>query len=225
MLTKLIRMLRNPHRVPDAAIRLVKSALLTYKLTGRVLPLKVRVVDRRVKPNVHKAKGAKVHLGGTLTIGGWFGHADFIFIGIGPGATFETGGDFYLGSGSRVFVAEGAKLLIGGCQNESQSGITERGIILCHKSIAIGKDFLGAWGLFITDSDSHQYGENNPPMDVTIGDHVWMCPNSSVLKGSRIGSHSVITQAAVISKQVFPERSLIGGNRATRIGEAKEWHR
>ncbi len=225
MFINFYRLLRKLFRIPNATIRLIKSAMATRKLTGRFFPLNVRILDSGLQCTIQKAKSAKVHFRGTLSIGGWLGHADFVYIYVGPGGTFELDGDFHLGSGSRIHIGENAKLYIGGCQNESASGITEDAIILCQKSISMGKDFLGAWGLFITDSDHHRYGANNPPIEVFIGDHVWMCPNSSILKGSRVGSNSVIAQGSVVQKNSFPDKSLIGGNPATRIAEAKDWHR
>jgi acetyltransferase-like isoleucine patch superfamily enzyme len=225
MLDNVCSLLARLIRVPDAGIKLAKSVLATYRLTGRFYPLKVRIYTSGIKCTFRKAKSAQVYLRGTLSIGGWLGNDSFVYISVGPGGTFELNGDFSLGSGSRISVGDNARLIIGGCEEESASGFTENATILCQKSITIGKDFIGAWGLFITDSDHHQYGDANPPMDVSIGDHVWMCPNSSVLKNSSVGRDCVILQGTVVTNANLPEKSLVGCNPGVRITEAKEWHR
>jgi hypothetical protein len=225
MLKRILRLCVRPWRILCLFKMWCKSVKASYCLTGRMIPLKVRVLDAEMRVVVQKAEDARVRLAGMLTIGGWLGQAEPVYISIGRDAILDIGGDFHIGAGSRISVADKAKLVIGGRKNESASGTTERTIILCQKSIMIGEDFLGAWNLFITDADHHQYGKFNPPRDVKIGNHVWICPNATILKGVDIGDNSVVTNGAVVREGVLPERSLIGGNPAKRICEAKEWHR
>lgn len=53
---------------------------------------------------------------------------------------------------------------------------------------------------------------------VTIGDYCYIGANSVVTRGVEIGSHSVVAAGAVVTSS-FPERSIIAGVPARRIGE------
>ena len=143
-------------------------------------------------------------INGILRIAPWMGNYEPLVVLLGNGASLVIDGDLILGPKVRISIASGARLVIGGKENEDASRITEYAIIIVVKSVSLGRDFLGSWGLFITDGDHHQYGDNTSK-DVAIGDHVWMCPNSSVLKGSIIGANSVITRGAVVTGGSFPE--------------------
>ena len=61
----------------------------------------------------------------------------------------------------------------------------------------------------IYDSDFHtilntQHELMNPDAPVTIGDHVWLATNVTVLKGSSIGSGSVCRQILSYMRQFRP---------------------
>ncbi len=223
--SSLHRCIRIVPAIYQRIFRLGLGSLATYRLTGRMWPIKVRFISTRMRLVILKARSSRVILNGTLEISPWLGNYQPVVISLGDDAEFRIDGDFLLGANCRISVGIKASLVLGGRQCESASGITENAIILVAKSIEIGKDFLGAWGLFITDADHHQYGDANPPISVNIGDHVWMCPESSVLKGACIGANSVITQRAVVLCGVYPDCSLLGGMPARRIGTAKVWHR
>lgn len=133
-------------------------------------------------------------------------------------------GDFLLGANCRISLNPVVSLIIGGCEKEKMSGFTSNLLLIAVKMIKIGKDFLGSWDIFITDSDHHVYGGEVVTLPVTIDDHVWATPNVSILKGAHIGSDSVIAHRAVVLKGDHPAQSLLAGNPATRIAQAKEWH-
>ena len=58
------------------------------------------------------------------------------------------------------------------------------------------------------------YGGTNG--DVIIGSDVWLCANCIILSGVTIGHGSVITNGAVVTKDVEPY-SIVGGNPAKHI--------
>ncbi len=120
--------------------------------------------------------------------------------------------------------------------------------IACRQKITIGKRVLSSWNVFIQDYDPHpvtqelrgvqtanmaasffpSYGEKPEQLpfdwkpsceEIYIGDDVWLGANCSILKGSRIGSGSVVAVGAVVTGGNFPERSLIAGNPAKFIKE------
>ena len=62
-------------------------------------------------------------------------------------------------------------------------------------------------GVVIYDSDHHTIqncqGEvTNPDASVSIGDHVWLTTNVTVLKGSSIGSGSIVAANSVVHGNV-----------------------
>lgn len=203
---------------------LLLSIRATYQLTGRCFPVKVKITSSRMRLKCRRHRTSTVILNGELELMSWFQNAAPVVISLGPGSRFEIDGNFLLGPNCRISLSAGASLIIGGCEKEKSSGFTENLLLIAVKEIRIGRDFLGAWGVFITDSDHHMYGGEVAAIPVEIGDHVWATPNVSILKGAHIGADSVIAHGAVVLKGDHPERSLLAGNPAIRIAQAKEWH-
>lgn len=200
------------------------SVHATHQLTGRWFPVKVRITSSRMRLKCRRHRTATVILRGELEIMSWLKNHDPVIICIERGATFEMNGNFLLGPNCRISLNPDASLIIGGADKEKVSGFTANLLLMALKKITIGKDFLGAWDVFITDSDHHAYGGEVATLPVTIGDHVWVTPHVSILKGVQIGDASVIAHRAVVLKGDYPSHSLLAGNPATRIAEAKEWH-
>ena len=124
---------------------------------------------------------------------------------------FEINGDFTVGHGVRISLAHNSTLTIGGKDKEFNSGISCDTLILVHKKVQIGTDFLCAWNIFISDSDWHQIGNQNHQGDVVIGDHVWIANSTNILKGSIIGNNCIIASNTKIANKTFPDNVLIGG--------------
>lgn len=81
----------------------------------------------------------------------------------------------------------------------------------------IGNDVLIASGVqFITVN--HKFDDIERPIrlqgetisEIRIGDDVWIGVNAIILPGIKVGSHSVISAGAVVTKDV-PEWSIVGG--------------
>lgn len=91
--------------------------------------------------------------------------------------------------------------------------------IHAQKSIHIGDDCLIAAGVNIIDSDGHLVNSlerskgRDRPIEIKIGNNVWIGINSIILKGTIIGDNSVIGAGAIV-KGNFPSDSLILGNPA-----------
>lgn len=84
-----------------------------------------------------------------------------------------------------------SKILIG-----SQTTMTATVHINCQendKSITIGEDCMFSNNIIIRTSDSHPIYDKetscriNPAKDIQIGDHVWIAPNTKIMKGAVIG--------------------------------------
>ena len=110
-------------------------------------------------------------------------------------------------------------------------------ITLTEQEIRIGSYVFASFNVVIADTDFHPIdpaqrlmdaiavsplgrGRPRPPIataPVIIEDDVWIGPNSTILKGVRIGAGSFIEPGAVVSRDVAP-RSRVMGNPATVIG-------
>lgn len=128
------------------------------------------------------------------------------------GGRMEIGSDVWLRSEfASLYLAsfEGARLSIGdGCW---LSG--------CHlsakQSLTLG---TGGWvgpGCRVLDADQHALDAEHPERRaaVTIGDYVWLTTDVTVLRGVRIGSHSVVGARSLVVHDI-PEHSLAFGSPA-----------
>jgi acetyltransferase-like isoleucine patch superfamily enzyme len=58
--------------------------------------------------------------------------------------------------------------------------------------------------------------------DITIGDHVWIGQNVTILKGARIGKGSIIAACALVHRDI-PDKQLWGGVPARLLRENVSW--
>ena len=82
--------------------------------------------------------------------------------------------------------------------------------LIAAERITLGKDVMMGRSVVVYDSDHHQIldGEghiSNRPAPVEIGDHVWLATHVTVLKGSRIGSNSIVGACSVVRGAVPPD--------------------
>lgn len=86
----------------------------------------------------------------------------------------------------------------------------------CHLSaksrVSIGKQVWIGPGSRLFDSDQHALDHATPerPAPVTIGDHVWIASDVTVLKGLEIGSHVVVGARAVVTRTIPPHTLALG---------------
>lgn len=99
--------------------------------------------------------------------------------------------------------------------------------ISCDKKITFGKSVLLGWNISIRDSDGHSIilngEEKENKKDVFIGDNVWICSNVNILKGTNIGSNSVISYGSLVVGLKTLNNALIGGYPAKTIKENISW--
>lgn len=96
--------------------------------------------------------------------------------------------------------------------------------------IDIGEDCMFSNSIVIRTSDSHPIyskltGERlNLPKSVKIENHVWVAPNSIIMKGAIIESGSIIGSETMINKRI-PPNSLAVGVPARIVKENIQWTR
>lgn len=96
-----------------------------------------------------------------------------------------------------------------------------------NQHITVGNDCLFSWGINIHTSDHHPITMNgeqiNRPRSVTIEDHVWICSNAMLLKGSKISKNSVVRCSAVVTKPFNESNVIIAGNPAKVVKTGIDW--
>lgn len=117
-----------------------------------------------------------------------------------------------LGSGEILLQArdKSARIVIG-----ERSCFSNNVSIVARGRIEIGRSCLIGDSVMIVDADFHEVnperrhepGETSP---VLISNNVWIGSRVIILKGVRIGEHSVIAAGAVVTSDI-PPRSLAGG--------------
>lgn len=101
-------------------------------------------------------------------------------------------------------------------------------IINAGKSVTFGDDNLLAWLVTVLDGDGHtiinteSYSITNVNKEIITGNHVWICPEVSLLKGSMLPNNCIIATKSVITKKINEENSLIG-NENTILKTSVNW--
>lgn len=110
---------------------------------------------------------------------------------------------------------------------------TSMGIMLhMHETsrISIGRDCMFSGGIWLDTSDNHsildlETGRRiNPSKPIEIGDHVWIGRMTTILKGSTIGSDSIIGAGSVV-RGTIPPNVIAAGSPAQVVREGVTWDR
>lgn len=185
----------------------------TNKLNFGVIAMKRAHVDLSSSAQIHTVKGK-------LKINTKWSDSDpfqSLFV-MREGAELTVNGSFDIYSGAKVYVNKGASLELG-------SGYINHNLNLsCFERISIGEGVVISENVTIRDSDDHEIVGSTKPMTmpVTIGNHVWIGMNVTILKGVKIGDGAVIAAGAVVTKDV-PARSLIAGVPARIVKTGVQW--
>lgn len=118
-----------------------------------------------------------------------------------------------LGTGSRLSVGEKALVSFG--KNFSNTASAK---IISTSSISFGENVVVSWDCLIMDTDWHETINtvtkkvNEKEKPIIIGNNVWLCTRSLVLKGSVIPNGCIVGANAVVSKRFEQENVAIVGN-------------
>lgn len=102
--------------------------------------------------------------------------------------------------------------------------------IVVAEKISLGQDVMIGRNVVIYDSDHHQITDEegkvkNFPMPVVIGDHVWLATNVVVLKGSVIGSYSIVGANSIVKKAIKEQSLVVAEQRILIKGIGGGWNR
>ena len=199
----------------------LKSIYFTLNFTegkGRII-----FKDANLQLKILKRKNAKIILNGNLILTDFFGDNSIISIKINSGGKFIIEDDFEIGSGVKIIVSNDALLKIEGKGDFNLCGITGNSIIMAKDKIEIGKDFICSWNVFISDSDWHGIENVQMTIPVKIGNSVWIANNCNILKGSILGSGSIVGSNTKTINKIYNDNSLILGEKGNLIKENVKW--
>jgi acetyltransferase-like isoleucine patch superfamily enzyme len=212
-----------PVRILQKAVRSFQSWRLSRFVDEG--PGRIRVETWGVPIKILKGPGARIILKGDLFLRPHLHGREPIVIELHDEATLRIDGEFGVGNGVRIFVRNKGVLKIGGRRKESAAGITADSSIMVERRVEIGADFICAWGVFISDCDWHVISGQPVQADVFVGEHVWLAHGVSVLKGTKIGDHSVLGAHSVVTGKEFAPRSLIAGVPGRIVRSDVSWTR
>lgn len=147
----------------------------------------------------------------------------------GTGNTLTIGDNVVMGPGCKI-ILQGRNCSISIGNNCTFTRLVEFNVQEDNMSITIGNDCMFSNHIIVRTSDSHIMYDKpsgkrlNPPKSVTIGEHVWIAPNTKIMKGAVIGSGSIIGSDTTITKHV-PDNTLCIGRPSKIIRENVEWSR
>jgi len=120
-----------------------------------------------------------------------------------------------------------------GCNVSIGDGTTmTRDIHICVQedgmSITVGKDCMFSNNIIVRTSDSHPIYKDgqriNPPAPIVIGNHVWIAPETTILKGVVVGDNCILASKSLLTKSVA-ESCLVAGLPAKVVKTGVNWTR
>lgn len=149
-----------------------------------------------------------------------------VFFGVGKGSFgggynnyFRIGNKAHLVFTGNAYFSRGIKLI---CDGEMVFGkgfsCNYDCLLNCRNSIMLGDDLLLGWRISILDGDGHSVNNKAPFGEISIGNHVWICSETVILKNVHIQDNSVVSCGSVVKKLVAEQNNvLIEGNPAKII--------
>lgn len=123
----------------------------------------------------------------------------------------------------RISMSNRATLIIG-----ENAGIRGVDFTVIDGKVEIGELCMFSYNIVVRNTDSHKVIDvesgrvTNPSRDVKLGRHVWICQNSSILKGCEIGDDSIVAYGSVATKGC-PSNSIIAGNPGKIVKQGITW--
>lgn len=120
--------------------------------------------------------------------------------------------------GKRLDIGRGSKFCIyGNLSLGDKFSISGRSSIICNNSIIFGNNVLLSWDVLVMDTDFHKILNKsgvvvNGDKPIVIGDNVWIGCRTTILKGSKIPSNSVIAGSSLIADVLNKENCIYSSN-------------
>ncbi|MEN8134167.1 MAG: acyltransferase [Thermodesulfobacteriota bacterium] len=208
-----------------ALITVPYTIWLTKVATGSCFPLRFVYNGRFIPVFISKAKSGKILIEDKIIFESWGQGNAPISINISANATLKVENELVIGQGTLILADAGAVINIKGRLNSTGSGITCETRIMSEKSIEIGYDCIIAWGCCITDSNWHELSGTKRFRPVSIGNHVWIGHDCSILPGAKIGDGCVIGAKSLVLGREYKPFNLLAGNPVRVVRENVIWSR
>lgn len=125
---------------------------------------------------------------------------------------------FHFFTNTNIHVGKNAVLSVG-----DGTYINEGSKISIKTKCSIGKHCAISNDVTILDSDFHTIiGNDKEEIGVTIGDHVWIGADATILKNVKIGNNCIIGAGSLILRDI-PDGCLVVGNPARIVKENVCW--
>ena len=119
----------------------------------------------------------------------------------------------------RASLAQGSRIANSGIISFGDGfSISGNSSIVCSNRIIFGNDVMISWDSLIMDADLHNIVDEdtdevlNHSAPIEIGEHVWVCCRTTILKGTKIGKNSIVAAGNIISGRKIGENIIIGAN-------------
>lgn len=139
--------------------------------------------------------------------------------------------------GDRCIIGKGCSFWMEGDNIQITIGTNTTFTSLCHlnaqennSTISIGEDCMFSNHIIVRTSDSHAIydlktnNRINNSKSVVIGNHVWIAPDTKIMKGAIIGDGCIIGSNTLVFKTI-PSNTLAVGQPARIIKENIRWSR
>ena len=102
--------------------------------------------------------------------------------------------------------------------------------ISCTDRLVVGNNVLLGWSVILFDSAGHTLsydGKKKIKMteEIVIGNHVWICAEAHLLKGSKIADGSVVAYSSLVTGYFVEKNCLIGGIPAKILRKGVSWEK
>ncbi|MCG7584497.1 acyltransferase [Photobacterium sp. OFAV2-7] len=128
----------------------------------------------------------------------------------------------------RVKLGTGTKLDVrGNLEIGEGSNFTGEATIVCNHRISFGRNSLVSWQTLFMDTDLHSIVDRNsiqtnPDQPIKIGNDVWICAKSTILKGVTINNNTVVSANSNVTTGFTDGDIIIGGNPAKAISSMND---
>lgn len=159
----------------------------------------------------------------------YIGHQGFSAIGetaglihIEPGGHLVFRGTARFGQGIRLWVDQGATLVIG-----DNFYCNKNCLLRAHDDITTGRDILCGWNVSVNTADGHIIYEDGIPKTshgpIVFGNHIWIASHVIVGKGVVLSDDTVVAQCSTVTGVFRETNVLIGGTPARVLKNGIEW--
>jgi acetyltransferase-like isoleucine patch superfamily enzyme len=207
--------------LPWALACSLKSLRATRRLTGKSIPVKVRI-GPHAKLVVNRKSTGRADIQGVVVCFSWSGYRLPSSIDLCGTPTVHN--ESMVGPDVHIIVGKAGLPEVGMGRGKVPSAIQAKAIVLVEKSLESGARSGIGTGCFVSDSDWHFVAGSERSAPIRIGEHVWMPHDISVLKGAVIPDGCIVAaRSVVMGGREFPERSLIAGAPAKLLKTDVEW--